>query len=363
MQSSKQGNGLHVGLVGPLPPPFGGMANQMKQLARLLRAEGVTISVVQTNAEYRPKLIGGVKGVRAMFRLFPYLFQLWKVVGQVDVLHVLANSGWSWQLFAAPAIWIGYLRGKPVVVNYRGGFAEEYFEKSISRVRPAMIRARALVVPSPFLREVFSTFGFDAEVIPNIIDLQRFYPRGRPKGECGPHIVIARNLESIYGISSAIRSVAKVKPEFPGLKVSIAGSGPQEQELKALSAELGLADAVVFTGRLTPDEVAELYREADLMLNPTTVDNMPNSVLEGLASGLPIITTNVGGIPYVVADEVTALFVDSGDVEGMADQIKRLIGDADLRSELINNGLKEVQRYSWAVVRDQWLGLYRRLLT
>jgi hypothetical protein len=112
--------GLHVGLVGPLPPPAGGMANQTRQLAELLRSAQADVSLVQSNAPYRPAWAGRVPVLRALFRLVPYLLRLWRAAGRSDVLHVMANSGWSWHLFAAPAIWVARWRQVPVVVNYRG---------------------------------------------------------------------------------------------------------------------------------------------------------------------------------------------------------------------------------------------------
>ena len=131
---------LRVGLVGPLPPPSGGMANQTLQLTRLLREEGLQVDVVQVNPPYRPAWAERVRGVRAVFRLLPYLLRLWRCAGQCDLLHVMANSGWSWHLFAVPAIWIGRWRGAPVLVNYRGGEAEAFFARSLRWVRPSMAR-------------------------------------------------------------------------------------------------------------------------------------------------------------------------------------------------------------------------------
>jgi hypothetical protein len=111
---------LHIGLVGPLPPPFGGMANQTRQLAELLRGEGMAVSLVQTNADYCPRWIGRLPFARALFRLIPYVFSLWRQMGRCDLAHLMANSGWSWHLFAMPAIWTARIRGKPIIINYRG---------------------------------------------------------------------------------------------------------------------------------------------------------------------------------------------------------------------------------------------------
>ncbi|MBU1979293.1 MAG: redoxin domain-containing protein, partial [Gammaproteobacteria bacterium] len=108
---------IRIALVGPLPPPYGGMANQTRQLAELLRGEGVAVELTRVNAPYRPTWVEPLRGVRALFRLLPYLARLWAAAGRNDLFHIMANSGWSWHLHAAPAIWIAKLRGKVVVVN------------------------------------------------------------------------------------------------------------------------------------------------------------------------------------------------------------------------------------------------------
>src|SRR5689334_20012643 len=99
------------------------MANQTLQLARLLEQEGAKVEIVQVNAPYWPAWVGSVRVLRAFFRLFPFLMRLWTVAGRTDVFHVMANSGWAWHLCAAPAVWIAKVRGVPVVINYRGGYA------------------------------------------------------------------------------------------------------------------------------------------------------------------------------------------------------------------------------------------------
>ncbi len=171
---SNRASEMCIGLIAPLPPPFGGMANQARQLTALLRAEGISVTIVQTNAPYQPEIIGRIKVVRAFFRIVPYLVRLWRVAGRVDLFHIMANSGWSWQLFTAPAVWIAWMRNTPVIINYRGGEAREYLSESIRWVRPTLKRADGIIVPSGFLQEVFMEFGVGTEIIPNIIDLDRF---------------------------------------------------------------------------------------------------------------------------------------------------------------------------------------------
>jgi len=355
--------GLRVTIVGPLPPSAGGMAGQTQQLGELLPAEGASAVVVQVNAPYRPAWVGSVRWIREPFRLVPYLWRLWRAAGETDLLHVMANSGWSWHLVTAPAVWVGRLRRVPVLVNYRGGEAEAFLARSGRLVRPTLSRAAALAVPSGYLREIFAKHGFESTVLPNIVDTRRFSPSVRAADRPGsPHLVVARHLEPIYDIRTAVRAFARVRERFPGAALSIAGTGPELAPLRALTESLGVAAAVRFTGRLGRDAMAALYRSADVVLNPSRVDNMPNSILEALACGVPLVSTDAGGIPYVVQHGRTAWLVKPGDDTAMAEAATRLLREPAQGRELAQAGLAEVQRYSWPNVRGVLIDLYQQAL-
>lgn len=353
--------GLHVGLVGPLAPPAGGMANQTVQLAELLRANEATVTMVRTNPPYWPKFVGRITGVRALFRFVPYLFALWRAAGKVDVFHLMANSGWAWHLFATPALCVAWLRRVPVVVNYRGGEAATFLARSQTLVRFCMRLAAKLVVPSAFLKEVFARHGMTATIVPNIIDLERFHARSA-RSNRSAHLVVARNLELIYDNATALRTFKIVQTHWSGACLTIAGSGPEERHLHQLANDLGLGDAVRFTGRLDRDEMAALYRSADIILNPSLADNMPNSVLESLASGVPVVSTHVGGVPYIVQDNRTALLVPPADPSAMAAACLKLLQDNDLWQRLSAAGLAEVKRYTWCSVAPVLANVYQRAI-
>ena len=357
--------GLRIGLIGPLAPPAGGMANQTQQLAELLLAEQASVVMVQTNRPYFPAMAGRIPGLRALFRLMPYLLALWRAAGQVDLFHLMANSGWAWHLFSMPAIWIAYARGVPVVVNYRGGEAEEFLERSHALVRWSMRHAAALAVPSGFLEQIFRRHGMHPVVVPNVIDLARFHPREAavPPGPPGRHIVVARNLEPLYDNATALRAFAGIRQRFADATLTIAGSGPEAAGLQQLAVELGVRDAVHFVGRLDRERMADLYRRCDICLNPSLADNMPNSLLEAMASGLPVVSTAVGGVPFMVSEGVTALLVPAGDPRAMADGVIKLFEDVALWRRLATAGLSEVQRYTWPRVAPALGEVYRRATT
>lgn len=351
---------LRIALVGPLPPPPGGIANQTEQLARLLGESGLQVDVVRVNAPYRPAWIDRMRGIRAIFRLLPYMERLWRVAVQVDLFHVMANSGWAWHLFAAPAIWIAHLRRVPVIVNYRGGGAERFLARQHRWVLPTLRRAAVVIVPSGFLRQVFAKWSIATEIVPNIIDLSRFSP-GQPDPQ-RLHFLVSRNLEDIYDIPTAIVAFSIVRRRHPHARLTVAGSGPKGAELRALCRQLDLHEAVEFAGQLDNARMAEVYRTADIALNPTRADNMPISLLEAMASGTPIVTTDVGGIPFLAEHERTALLVPPGNPEAMAAAAFRLIDDPALAARLRAEGQRTATSYSWTNVRPRLLSAYARVL-
>lgn len=348
-----------IALVGPLPPPSGGMANQCEQLFRLLREDGAPVTLVRTNAPLWPTWLAQVPLLRAAWRLPPYLWRLWRVCRRVDVMHVFANSGWAWHLLAMPALRVAAWRGVPAIVNYRGGLAGEFLQRAPAHVRRDLASAM-LVTPSAFLQRVFRQHGLVAQIIPNVIDLARFQPRpGQPPGGAAPKLLVARNLEKIYDVPTALRAFALLRNRWPRARLTVAGSGPEHDALQALAVELGVADAVEFVGRIENADMPRLYASADLMINPTTADNMPISVLEALASGVPVVSTNVGGIPDLVRHGETALLVPAGDAEAMAAAAGRVLDDAALAGQLREQGLVEVTQYAWPQVRERWRWAYR----
>ena len=349
-----------VCIVGPLPPPSGGMANQCEQLLRLLRAEGAAVELVRTNTPYRPAWIGSLRWLRALWRQLPYLIALWQGIGRAQVVHVFANSGWAWHLLAAPALTVARARGVPVIVNYRGGLADEFLASAPRHVRRALAGAALRITPSAFLLRVFAKHGLSAEVIPNIIDLSRFACRPLRAAGDAPHLIVTRNLEAIYDIGTAIRAFALVRANKPGARLTVAGTGPQRAELQALAATLGVADAVHFAGRIANADIAALYADADIALNPSTADNMPISILEALATGVPVVSTCAGGIPDLVTHEQTALLVAVGDPAAMADAALRILADHELAQRLHDNGSEHVARFAWPNLRALWQTAYRQ---
>jgi len=353
--------GLRILLVGPLPPPEGGMANQTRQLAEQLESEGAVVTLVRTNPPCRPSWVERLRFFRAAVRLLPYVVRLWRATANAEVVHVMANSGWAWYLCATPAILVACMRGVPSVVNYHGGEAQWFLERSGRIVRAILGWASALAVPSAFLQQVFRRSGVGSDVVPNIVDPERFSPAAELVSR--PHIVVPRNLEPIYDVPTALRAFARVRAQLPAARLTVAGSGPERLALQRQAANLGIAEAVDFVCRLSREQMAALYRSARVVLNPSRVVNMTISLLEGMASGVPVVSTNVGGVPFIVRDGVNALLVAPGDDAGMAAAALRVLEEPAVAQRLRNAALKEVEQYTWPQVKHRWASVYASVRT
>lgn len=352
---------LAIGIAGPLPPPPGGMANQTAQLAERLRAEGLDVTVVRSNAPYRPALVGHLRGVRAAFRMAPYLLRLWQAAGRCDVMHVMANSGLSFYVFAAPAIGAARLRGIPVVLNYRGGEAADFFAGHIRFVRGLLSRCAAIVVPSAYLGGVFAEHGFEPEVLPNAIDAARFRAAPRPGGHDAPALLLPRALEPIYGPDVAIDALAELRRELPGAHLTLAGEGAARAALEQQAQALGIADAVHFAGSVAPEAMPALYAASDIVVNPARVDNFPAAVLEAMAAGRPLVATRVGEVAAMTDDGQAAALVPPEDPAALAQAVLSVWRDQELAARRVAAGLAAVTRYGWPQAAARWLAVYRRV--
>ena len=353
-----------MALAGPLPPPAGGMANQAQLLLNYLTDDNKQVIFIRTNEDYKPAWIGRIKILRSVVRLLFFINTVWKTAGEVKLFHVLSNSGWSWHLFSAPVIIIAKIRKVPVIINYRGGEADAFFSRSWKWVKPVMNTAALVTVPTAYLESVFKKWGIKTNIVPNIIDLDLFSPEDDSDNKKKSlHFIVTRNLEKIYGNDIVIQAFALIKNKFPEAKLTIAGSGPEEQNLKKLVESLVLKDSVTFTGKLDRENMAELYKSADILLNASHVDNTPNSIIEALACGVLVISSSVGGIPWLVEHKKTALLTQENTPEDIFNNVEQLLNNQVLIMQLKENGYRLAQQFTWENVKEKLYANYNRVLS
>jgi glycosyltransferase involved in cell wall biosynthesis len=276
---------------------------------------------------------------------------------QADVVHVFSASYFSFLLAPLPAIIVAKLLGKPVVVNYRSGEAPDHLQRS-AVARRALRAVEANIVPSAFLRDVFASFDIRAQVVANTIDLTRFAYRERHP--LRPVLLSTRNFEPLYNVACTLRAFARVQARYADATLTLVGAGSQDAPLRALAEELRLRH-VVFAGRVAPNEMARYYAEADIYVQTPSIDNMPGSVLEAFASGVPVVATNVGGVPAILTDGVHGLLAPDNDDQAIADRVLHLLQSPGDARRLAAAGRATCDAYQWPIVRDGWLAVYRAL--
>jgi glycosyltransferase involved in cell wall biosynthesis len=282
---------------------------------------------------------------------------LWKGLRDADIAHIFSASYWSFMVAPTPAWMIARLRGKKTLIHYHSGEARDHLQ-SFRSARPILKRADSLVVPSGYLVDVFREFGLAASVVPNIVDLSQFSFRARDP--LRPHLVCTRGFHTYYSIDVVVRAFAEVAREFPGAQLDLVGGGPAEFDIRELVKELKLS-GVNFCGVASRTDIGHFYNRADIFINASRLDNMPVSILEAFASGTPVASTAPEGMRYLVDHERTGLLSDVGDSQALAQNVIRLLHEPALAARLAANAHKESRRYSWPIVRQQWLEVYESL--
>jgi glycosyltransferase involved in cell wall biosynthesis len=167
-------------------------------------------------------------------------------------------------------------------------------------------------------------------------------------------------LEEIYNVDCVIRAFKKVHDYLPESSLGIVGDGSQRLALEKLVADLHLNGCVTFYGKIKHSEIQDYYNKYEIFINASNVDNQPGVILEAFASGLPVVSTNAGGISYMVEDGITGLLVALGDHEALGEKVIKLVKDRELATMLVNNARIECQKYSWENVETVLIPLLER---
>lgn len=283
-------------------------------------------------------MVGTVYRERAKYR-----------VAQVDVY---SGPAFFW---AEAVCWALRRVGRPYILTLRGGNLPAFSERWGWRVRNLLGSAAAVTSPSPYLVEMMRRFCDEIELLPNPLELANyeFVHRSEP----APRLVWLRAFHEIYNPTLAPRIVARLVDEFPDIRMTMFGPDKGDASLQAtkrVAAELGVSDRFDFPGSVPKAKVPRAIATGDVFVNTTDIDNTPVSVLEAMACGLCVVTTNVGGIPFMLHDGVDALLVPPRDEEAMAAAVRRVLTDRALASSLSRNARHKVEQLDWSAILPRW---------
>lgn len=352
----------NICLVSPFPPPYGGMAVQAQKLVAVLAQAGFTIIPIKTNSDFPRSLkwVGRLPFIRTILNTLLLLISLNNALRKCDTVYFLTGFFNFFFWVTAPAILLTKISGKKIILNARGGEAEAFFKRWKYVVQPFIQMADLIVTPSGFLKDVFERrLHIKAVVVPNIADMNQFVFVERQIFK--PRLIVTRGLEEIYNVACVIKAFKLVHDAIPESTLDIAGDGTRRLALERLTDSLGLKDAVRFHGFVEHSMIQKLYTDNDIFVNASNVDNFPGTVMEAFASGLPVVSTNAGGIPYMVSHEKTGLLVEKNDHQEMAEQILRLLQDQKFASFLADNARKECSKYSGETIKNKLKQILTRL--
>ncbi len=347
---------IKVALVAPSMKNVGGQSIQAKRLLDAFTDnDEIELVFVPNNPETS---FQNIKFFRTIFTSLKFWSSLFFKIPKADIVHVFSSGTTSYIISTIPPLVAAKLFGKKIVLNYHTGEAETHLKNWKRTAKPTMKEFDRIVVPSDFLVDVFAKFDLKAEAIFNFVESENF--KFRARNPLKPVFLSNRNFERHYKIADVLRAFKLIRQKMTEAKLIVAGYGSEETKLKKLAEDLKLENAE-FVGRVEQGEMPNIYDSADVYLNSSIVDNMPLSIIEAFACGLPVVSTDAGGIPYIIRNGETGLLVEANDYEALARQAIRLFEDKDLAQNIIRKASAECKKYNRENALNNWVELYRNL--
>ena len=277
----------------------------------------------------------------------------------------------SHSFFSVPCGFISLLLkqqyGLPYIVSLRGSDVPGYSERftSIYRLLTPVIKyiwkkAGAVISNSEGLKELALQARPSQEIglIYNGIDIEQFRPM---KNKVSDKFVLlcTSRLTTRKGIDYLIRAAAiLIKKKYP-IQVELVGEGNDQQFLEDLAKELGIEKDILFKGRMDHDDMPKAYSQADVFVLPSLNEGMSNTMLEALASGLPLVATDTGGTKELVTDGQNGFIIKMKDAQDLAEKVEKIILDKELCQKMGEESRKKAEAMSWKNVADKYLEYYK----
>ncbi|WP_344714924.1 glycosyltransferase family 4 protein [Winogradskyella damuponensis] len=288
-------------------------------------------------------------------RLLDMFWNILKLYNKVDFVLIDTYSTINFYYALIISQLCRFLNLKYIPILH-GGNLESRLKRS--RVLSNLIfkKAYKLVAPSNFLKTVFEKYGNNNIIhIPNTLIIDNYPFQNRSSNP--PRLLWVRSFSKIYNPKLAIHVFNEVKKQYSNATLCMVGpdSDGTLREVQELASQLKLN--VKFTGKLTKKEWILISKEYNIFINTTNFDNTPVSVIEAMALGLPVVSTNVGGLPFLISNNIDGILVEPKNVNAMVGAIIKLSSDEDNRNKLVSNARSKVENYDWSEVKHKWEAL------
>ena len=332
----------HLLYIGNKLSEHGNTETSIETLGSFLEAENYTVYYASSKKN-------------KILRMFDMIFKTLKYARKSDYVLIDTYSTYNfWYAFIISQL-CRILRVK-YISKLHGGDLPNRIKKSRFFCDMIFENAFINVAPSNYLLDAFQKSGYTKLIyIPNTIELQNYHFIKREINT--PKLFWVRSFSKIYNPIMAVKVVAALKKEYPDASLCMVGPIKDESYEETVRLAKKMKVKVDFTGKLSKEEWLELSKQYNIFINTTHFDNTPISVIEAMAIGLPVVSTNVGGIPYLLNHQKNALLVNDNDIEKMVLEIKMLLTNPSLITQLTENALVTVKNFDWEIVKKQWFEL------
>ena len=217
-----------------------------------------------------------------------------------------------------------------------------------------------IIVAGSYVKEAFEDLELKVKVIPHILEINKWKYRSR--FEKGRKLLWVRTLSDEYNPLLLLKVFKLLLKSNDKLKLKIIGDGPLRNEIDNYISKNSLKN-IELLGRVSSSKLIDTYNWADIFINTTNVDNQPVTVLEAMTCGIPVVSTNVGGIPDIISDQENGLLSDANDVKAMAENIIKIISNDILVKNLSSNGRLFIeQEFNEKKIFDSWKTVYSNVM-
>lgn len=311
----------------------------IETLSALLRLEGHTTHITSGK---RLKLL----------RLLDMILTTLKLHSRIDVILI--------DTYSTTNFWYAVILGRlseflkiPYIPILHGGDLPRRIKNSPKMSSRLFSRSKVNIAPSNYLLEAFNNNGYtNLQFIPNTLEIKK-YPV-KITETLSPTLLWVRSFSKIYNPLMALKVLKKLQGQFPKATLTMVGPEKDDSYEECLAFAKAQHLPVHFTGLLSKEDWIQLATSHDIFINTTNVDNTPVSLIEAMALGLPIVSTNVGGIPFLIDDGHDGLLAPANDVQAFSGRLSQLLNDPSLALKLAQNARKKAEVFDWSVVKKRW---------
>jgi glycosyltransferase involved in cell wall biosynthesis len=275
-------------------------------------------------------------------------------------VEVYSGNAFIWAEWVCAVL--GGLR-KPYILTLHGGGLPAFTEKHPKRVERLLSGAAQITTPSHYIQDSLSALYSAIQYLPNALDIARY--EFRLRSNPAPRLIWLRGLHAIYAPQVAIEVAGLLRNEYPDMRLTMAGPDKKDGSFEAArrqSDELGLSARIDFTGPIPKADVPVKLSDHDIFLNTTRYESFGVAVMEAAATGLCIVSTSVGELPYLWRDGQDALLAPQDDAHALAAAVRRVLHEPSLAASLSQAARRKAEQYDWSLILPRWEDLFRQVI-